>query len=291
MKYIFYFILIASIDCKSQTIDFSYDASGNRLTKQILGTKPIATVTGDTLACQGDIVTYTASGGTSYAWSNGATDSVMHALADTSTTFIVGVSNTFGCHDTAAVRLHVFSVAASGPIVGPSLIALTSVPRYDTFTAPSHIGSVYHWSATNGSVVSGTGSNQVVIEFTTPGTGYISVYESLYGDSCSSMPYDYAITVVEASVVTSVSEGESRFNVYPNPSQGSLWVDFESTRNAPVKLSVVNMLGSVIYQNVYPEESQYHIPVAADIFPVPGFYTIQLITQSGTLSKKITVLK
>ena len=62
----------------SCTIYYSYDASGNRLTKKVTNIcftkpKPVITIIGSTIFCSNDSVVLSASGSAPYIWSNGAT--------------------------------------------------------------------------------------------------------------------------------------------------------------------------------------------------------------------------
>lgn len=104
--------------------------------------QPMVVITGDTLVCQGEIFTLTASGGNTYQWSNGATTSSITAVAATTVTYSVMVSNTT-CSNAAASTLTV------NP--GPTAVAYTNVTiiqGQDTALSASG-GGAYLWN--NGS--------------------------------------------------------------------------------------------------------------------------------------------
>jgi uncharacterized repeat protein (TIGR01451 family) len=68
---------------------------------------PVGNIAGDTLICSTESTTLTASGGTSYLWSTGATTPEITVTPATTTTYTVIVSNAGGCTDTVSVTVRV----------------------------------------------------------------------------------------------------------------------------------------------------------------------------------------
>ena len=66
-----------------------------------VGAVPVAVVTGNTIACPGETLTLTATGGENYLWSNGETTSSITLLSDSIGTYTVTVSNEF-CGQTSS---------------------------------------------------------------------------------------------------------------------------------------------------------------------------------------------
>ena len=66
-----------------------------------VGAVPVAVVTGNTIACPGETLTLTATGGQNYLWSNGETTSSITVLSDSIGTYTVTVSNEF-CGQTSS---------------------------------------------------------------------------------------------------------------------------------------------------------------------------------------------
>ena len=62
--------------------------------------QPIGSITGTTTICIGTSTTLTASGGTSYEWSNGPTTATNTVSPTTSTTYSVTITDANGCKDT-----------------------------------------------------------------------------------------------------------------------------------------------------------------------------------------------
>jgi gliding motility-associated-like protein len=77
---------------------------------------PVAGITGDTLVCAGTSAVLTASGGSSYIWSNSATSASITVYPDFSITYTVTVTN-LGCTDAAVFTVNVYNSIAvdAGP--------------------------------------------------------------------------------------------------------------------------------------------------------------------------------
>lgn len=115
---------------------------------------PAPVITGNTVICAGDMVTLTASGGTGYSWSTGATTSVITATPTSSTSYTVTATNANGCVSSATVSV---TVAA------PPLATASSATICAGQTATLNAGGPgnYSWStgqSTNPILVSPTAS-------------------------------------------------------------------------------------------------------------------------------------
>jgi hypothetical protein len=123
---------------------------------------PDATITasGPTTFCAGGTVTLTAPAGmTSYAWSNGAT--TQSITVGTVGSYHVVVTNSNSCTAQSA-DVNVTVNASPAPVItAPSSICAGSTA---TASVPAVSGATYAWTVTNGSIVSGAGSN--TIQFT-----------------------------------------------------------------------------------------------------------------------------
>lgn len=170
-KIIISIALLLPFVVQAQQITLTYDANGNRLTKQINGTAPHASVIGDTLVCHGLTTTLHAHGGSTYLWSNGSTDSIITVLVDTPITYKVVVHSSNGCADSAT---HHISVAPL-PVLTVTANPTTSTVCAGALVTLTAIGaSTYSWSggisngvsftptATSTYTVTGTSTNGCV---------------------------------------------------------------------------------------------------------------------------------
>lgn len=103
---------------------------------------PTAAISGNTTICSGDIITLTASGGTNYSWSTGATSAVITDSPTTNTSYTVLVSDASGCSDTASATVNVLS-SPTANISGNNTICSGAA---STLTASG--GGTYLWSTT-----------------------------------------------------------------------------------------------------------------------------------------------
>jgi uncharacterized protein YodC (DUF2158 family) len=79
----------------------------------VVNSNPTAIINGDDEVCEGESAAFTASGGTTYLWSNGATNQSI--TVSTITPAIVTVTDANGCTDTETKTLTVNAVPDAGP--------------------------------------------------------------------------------------------------------------------------------------------------------------------------------
>lgn len=84
-------------------------------------------------------------------------------------------------------------------------------------------------------------------------------------------------------------EFENSISVFPNPSVGNFTVNFSNEyQNAEMSVSVVNLLGEIIYNRIESVNNQ----VIIDLTNYPaGTYTLKLETEKGFASKKLIIVK
>jgi hypothetical protein len=117
---------------------------------------PTPSITGNDIICAGNNTTFTASGGTSYLWSTGATSSSINV--NTAQTYIVTVTNANGCTATASRLLTVNANPTASPNFSQNPICLGgSTTLSANATAGSGTISTYSWpSGISGNNASGT---------------------------------------------------------------------------------------------------------------------------------------
>lgn len=130
-------------------------------------------------------------------------------------------------------------------------------------------------------------------------TGTKSMYDSvnnavhivLFVQSDSSL-YVYQSASIVPSVVSGIDEvsEEQNINIYPNPSNGKVNVAFSLKELQNVTIEVFNVIGQKVYGNHFDKLSagQHIIAIDTKGF-VSGIYMIRLISESGTVTKKLIV--
>lgn len=101
---------------------------------------PAPSVTGNNLVCSGAFTSLTATGGGTYAWSNGGTTATITVSPTTTTTYTVTVTNTAGCTATSAR-----TVTVNGLPV-PAIAGTNTICAGGSTTLTASGGSTYAWS-------------------------------------------------------------------------------------------------------------------------------------------------
>ena len=126
--------------------------------------EPVITPDGPTTFCQGGSVVLTASGGTGYLWSNAATTVAIGV--NSSGSYSVTVTSSYGCSNTTSRTVTV------NPLPVPTVTGDTVVCSGSAgiiYTADAGFTG-YSWTLTpGGTIVSGAGTNQVSVNWITPG--------------------------------------------------------------------------------------------------------------------------
>jgi len=172
------------------------NACGSDTAQQVVSVFPFPSVTitasGPTTFCSDDNVTLTATGGTSYLWSNSSTSASI--TVGTAGTYTVAVTNACGT-DTAQQTVTVLPLpnavmSASGP---------TSFCAGDNVTLTASGGTTYLWS---------TGSTSQAITVSTSGTYSVIVTNSCGGDTATIVTNVIPLPVAQVSGGTVLCPGD-----------------------------------------------------------------------------------
>ena len=195
---------------------------------------PTISATGATTFCQGGSVQLTASTGTSYLWSNGATTKTITASLNGN--YTVSVAQSGGCSaisnpTTVTVSpIATFTITPSGPLTfctGGSV----------TFTVTNSTASVYVWYKNNIVVYTGTSNTFTV---TTPGV--YKMRAQLASCGTFSIPYTVTTPCREGEIL----ESNLNLNVYPNPFSDFVKIAFELSEESPVTIKLFDVSGKLI---------------------------------------------
>jgi len=194
---------------------------------------PNVTVYGSLDLCPGDSVTLEGNSGFTYYWSTG--DSTQSITLSQSASVVLDVTNSFGCtaaSSTQDVTLHPFPTTSQilGDTVG--IVPLTNY-NYVVTQTPGH---TYQWTAMNGAVISGQGTNVATIMWTQDTTGSLTVVESNgYCNDTASIQIRTNIGIEDIV--------KSNIQLFPNPTQGRLVVQGEEALG---EYAIYNMVGAIV---------------------------------------------
>jgi uncharacterized repeat protein (TIGR01451 family) len=123
------------------------DANGCTDTETAIVTNqalPTVSFTGDSTICNGESTSITASGGTSYRWSNGATGATISVTPATTTTYVVTVTNGQSCINTRSVTVTVNTPSAI--TLNPAIATVCAGSPITLNVSGASTGSTYSWN-------------------------------------------------------------------------------------------------------------------------------------------------
>ncbi len=246
-------------------------------TSVTVNTTPTATVSagGPTTFCQGSNVVLTASAGSSWLWSNGAT--TQSITVSTSGSFSVVVTNASGCSNTSAS-----TVVAVSP---SPLVNITASPYSSLFpglvtTLTANVTPpgtyTYAWYK-NGILIPGSIASTLG-GITLDGLGNYTVrVTNTTGLPCSNTSLAKAIT----------DSSSNKLFIYPSPNGGIFKVVYYSPgANVKNTLTIYDSKGSLILNKVYTINSPYEVMDVDMSRNRGGTYRVVL---SNAVGKKIAV--
>ncbi|WP_066225436.1 T9SS type A sorting domain-containing protein [Formosa haliotis] len=227
----------------------------------------------DQTICEGETVTLTASGGSSFIWNTGETSKSITVSPKSTTTYSVEVANATS-RATAEVTVNVYAMPIADAGSDQTILEGESV----ILTASG--GASYLWN---------TGQTTQSIEVSPSQTTLFSVEVSNEGGCASS---DDVVVTVESLK----DEGESlipekldfEFSVYPNPTSDILNIKIAGLEHSsPVQ--IYDMSGKVLYNEVIESDGSL-MKKTIDLSSYPkGFYMLTLYRYGRPISKKIVL--
>lgn len=157
---------------------------------------PVQAFSNDTI-CEGESSTLTASGSTTYTWSDGGgvigTGSSITVSPVVTTTYTVTGTDDVGCTSESTVTITVNPA--------PTLTSIAGI----TSACPNLVGALYYiingnpnstytWTVTGGTLVSGQGSDSIIVNWGGFGTGTVTVFEVTDGN-CPSQPISISVSI------------------------------------------------------------------------------------------------
>jgi hypothetical protein len=155
---------------------------------------PVVTITNPSAVCAPATVDLTASSITTgstagltftYYTDPAATNVLANPNAvTTSGTYYIKGATAGGCFDIKPVTVSINSTPAPS-ISGPASVCESVNNNTETYSTADVSGHTYAWTITGGTIVSGQGTNQITVKWTTAGTGNVSVLETITSSGCS----------------------------------------------------------------------------------------------------------
>jgi hypothetical protein len=103
----------------------------------------------------------------------------------TAGTYYIKATNASGCFDIKPVV--VANTLVSPVIAGPATVCQTLGTYYTTYSTANVAGHTYTWAIAGGTILTGQGTNSITVDWTTVGTGNVSVTETIANTICNAI--------------------------------------------------------------------------------------------------------
>lgn len=224
-------------------------------------------IVNSTSICSGSSATLTASGVTTYTWSNGTAGNSI-TVNPTSTTIYTVSGNMAGCPVTVAKTATV--IVNTLPAVS---IASISTTICNTTNTVNLVGSPF------GGTFSGIGIVGNTFSPLTAGTGtFVVSYQYTGTNACSGIAH----TSIVVANCTGVEELKGQaFGLYPNPASSEIRLDFPDTETRTI--SIYSMSGVLVYSEQV--NAMEHTLMVYELSR--GLYVLKVSSTAEQSSKKI----
>ena len=190
-------------------------------TAVIVNALPTVNAGSDVAICSGKSTTLTASGGSSYSWSNNIATASNSVSPTATTTYTVTATNASGCSATDAVIVSVNIIPAIPTVTTP-----VSYVQNATATALTATGTDLLWYTVS---TNGTGVSTAPIP-TTTATGSTTYYVSQTINTCESSRASIVVNVISSIVTQTISliAGWNLISFYVHPTDSSIATVFST---------------------------------------------------------------
>lgn len=164
----------------------------------------------------------------------------------------------------------------------------SSITTSFTYSVLNQVNSTYNWTATNGTIQTGQGTNMVNVIWPTAGIGNLTAkIINNYGCMDSSI---LPIKITNVGV-NELNHNFSQIHFKPNPFSTNLEINFTSVTKESTRLIITDAIGKEVYvQHFYTNIGDNNV-ITEDLSTLkPGFYMATLANINGQ-SKAFKVIK
>jgi hypothetical protein len=239
------------------------------------GTTPYIIVGGPTIICEGETVQLLSSEATGNTWSSGETTNSI--LVGTTGLYSVTYTSPGGC---TAVSTTVPVLVNPDPT--PSFTANPTLGGFTQFTNTSADYLTSQWDFGDGSPWSNADSPS----HTYTGDGTFTVTLTV-GNGCGTETITQTIQIVGTGI-ESLEDGTT-LALYPNPTSDVINIAFNGSKTQNLTVRVVNVGGQLVYNDAVGQYNGQYKNVIDLSTVAKGVYFVQLITDQGTINRKVVL--
>ena len=236
---------------------------------------PTAMVSADTIVCSGSPVNLSASGGLNYLWSTGDSLANISVYPTTTTNYSATVTDLSGCSDADTVTVTIFP---------ESVINLgndTTIKMSNTITLDAGAGfSSYHWNT-------GSTTQTHLVDGTTLGAGTFTFYVDAIDVNLCSASDTIVISIIDDTGLD-LKNPNSDISIYPNPSDGQLFVKLNNKSETDVLITIVNLQGKLIFSSRIKPDSNSPYKIQLTDYAV-GLYFITVQSENFVRNEKLMI--
>ncbi|MEI6487765.1 MAG: GEVED domain-containing protein [Bacteroidota bacterium] len=258
----------------------------------IINSAPSVPVANDVTICYGQNSMLTTTGNNPH-WYSDYTLINLVAIGNNYTPPQTGVGNypyyvvdfSGGCGNSATDTTHL--VINPNPLVTTNVNSIAIMNGNHT-TLTAYNASTYAWSPSTG-LNATTGAT--VIASPTVSTTYTVTGTNDYGCSNTTTVFVEVDNVGIDEATVSIAD----LNIYPNPAIDEFSIEFSTTLNSPIEINLYNTLGQKIWAKTLDGVGgtglrKHKLDVNTSTLAA-GFYSIELTTTEGSISRKLVIVK
>lgn len=174
------------------------------------------------------------------------------------------------------------SIALLASPVTSDISGVTSSVRnkIETYAVTNTVGSSYNWSITGGVKISGANTSSIQVQWTTAGTGTVTVQETA-SNGCKGTLKSAQINI---SNNTALDEEDmpGAYRLVPNPSSGRVAIQGYFVSGEEIRIQMFNLLGQMVHEENKVIANQMHeLPVQLKDLE-PGIYLCSIVNKQGS---------
>jgi hypothetical protein len=239
------------------------------------GVTPYIIVGGPTIFCEDQSVQLLSSETSDNVWSTG--DTTNSITVNTTGVYSVTFTSAFGCSSTSTTVPVVVN-----PNPTPNFTSNPTLGGFTTFNNTSTDYLTSQWDFGDGSPWSN--ADNPTHTYTSDGTFNVTL---TVGNGCGIVIIMQQVVIVGTGI-ESLADGTS-LELYPNPTSDLINVAFNGSKTHNLMVRVVDMNGQLVYTDAVGQYAGQYKNVIDLSTSAKGVYFVQLITDQGTINRKVVL--